>query len=504
MKKVEIPISKGHAASSDNGLNSFSSGGSYITYMNIPTGYVWTRNICYAEDGTLGLPPYITNFGSTVGTSAIVGMFYSLYTTDNVNNFIYAVGSDGKVYFTKNGGTTWTKITFKGAGTEPTLSTTVPLTYCNFGTRYLIFKEYDVTKVTYIIDNTDTSGGNAAPSFTCIYESDTAYTKGMSVCNHENRILVGGYFSGTSGKNPFKSDDTTPVDPSGNWIRYSEINEPLLGWANNYVAVGDAKENIQYIFDGERGLIVIKDYSIWEKNSYDTDGISSYQFQPVKSAISRVMTANCFDGVIYVLNKNGLLSYSARGLIDLSPQVLGEWNFNNTFSLGYWRQKKWVMVCDYTSSIVWIYDLVNNRWFTESDYRKTFMTTNDGICIFTDDTNQPKRLNAGIRRDAQSLWTPFFDLGNPNSIKHAQRLVMDWNTVGTVRVRVYVRSGVGSTATTLYDSSVAGANVITNGAVYLDKTKEWKELSVHIECAAGGSNSFAVKSIGIEYEDFRE
>lgn len=77
----------------------------------------------------------------------------------------------------------------------------------------------------------------------------TSLFDGTCSCVYNNRILIGGC------RNMY--------DGIRNLIRYSEPLEPMKGYNDNWVIVGDSEEEIKHIININKGLCIIKDKSIW-------------------------------------------------------------------------------------------------------------------------------------------------------------------------------------------------------------------------------------------------
>jgi hypothetical protein len=325
-----------------------------------------------------------------------------------------------------------------------------------------------------------------------IYPADPTITYGTCSCIHENRVLVGGH----------KADDS---DGGGyNQIRYSDVGKPNEGYTGvNYVNVGSGNEAIRHMFDIEGGLLVIKDNSIWLKRSIDKDGMTSSQFDPVKTGFSRIRTAALLDGQVFILTYDGLFLFSGE-LVNLSIPCFAEWQTpTDQWSLGYWRALKWVLCNNITTGITYIFDMLHNRWMVDVTSRKFFTIGNpSGKCIFSDATNQLKYINANsVKTGTTEVFYPFNSFGNAYSDKYMRKILLNYTipTGGSITVYAYGRNSsadtpvalLGTTGFTITDNTIKTVNLPANTV--------WRELSIRITSTTG----VVMKAPAVEYDDRR-
>src|SRR5574343_714957 len=100
-------------------------------------------------------------------------------------------------------------------------------------------------------------------SFNYVFPSNKTYTYGKCVGIDEKRVIIGGH-----------SESTT-----GGYHRgyYSDSNDPTAGYDVNYFHVGSADQDWLYSFNARSGFVMVKERSIYIKNTVQEDGIQDTQ-----------------------------------------------------------------------------------------------------------------------------------------------------------------------------------------------------------------------------------
>ncbi len=423
--EYNIPFHLGHAVS-----NEFLFGTKY----DYEKGWAYIENLFPYSNGVLASRYSYIPEGDAVGSGAIRGIF--------VNGFLIAVTSDGTLKYRDYQSNTWQDISWTGTYPKPVLPNK-PIIFAPYRQYETIFSPMDNSM--YIMRIYKESG--VLKFNYCMPHNNT---KGIPFVE-DNRVIVLKDFG----------------------ISYSNTGDPTSGYDDNYANVGPDNERCIYAFHLNGSTFVVKNNSIWGKQtSYEAE-IRSNQFFEVVSNIQVRYNATSGEGnhpvciapsmgAAFIDTAAGIMEFRGAGLwryitddLPSQPSIFQDWYNVRSFPcfLHVWRREKILLASFPDADVVFAYHIPTRRWSrwtglkirrgVNADINERFY-----IVLGNNQIYRMERIGVGVGESPESgifqrLRTPFLDLDMPFYDKKLLDVYVYGKNIEGVRV-YYRRDPYGS------------------------------------------------------------